>query len=521
MKKWLQYGKDASNTKTRQFIDTRSIDAPLTLEELKQKFQYCDDIVFQPLNHRHGEGTLIFLKEMASNEALSDVQGVLFGLMHESDEKPDPAHLLLVLSSRFLLGKIASLADAQTVISSILSGSAVLLLEGHQSVFLFPTANGNGRSIDEPSTDQVVRGPREGFVEQLDTNIFLIRRRIQTSSLKVQYLRVGKQTHTRLAMIYIEDIADKSIVEEVRRRLVRIDIDAILESNYIEEIISDGPYSPFPTIYNSERPDRVCGDLLEGKVAILTDGTPFTLTAPALFVEFFQSNEDYYDNFYASSIIRLIRIFGAIIAMLLPAFYVAVTTIHQDLMQTPLLIRVAGSREDLPFPVFIEALFMQLTFEVVREAGLRMPRAVGNAVTIVGTLVIGQAAVQAGLVGSLMVIIVALTALTTFILPNYTFMQVFRYGNFPMLILAGLFGLMGILVGLMFLLAHLCSLRSFGVPYLSPITPSVKGGWKDVLVRAPWWSMKKRNPVLADNNIQRSDNDPPLPPDPFQDGGRR
>ncbi|WP_342774557.1 spore germination protein [Paenibacillus piri] len=514
VKKWPLFGNASQNIKTRQLIETNRSDTPLTIEVLKQRFQYCDDIVFQPLNRGYGKGTLVFLKEIASNEALSEVQGVLFELLSESAAKPDPTHLLNVLSTRFLLGKVADVKDARTVISGILSGCAILLLEECHSVFMFPTANSNGRSIAEPNTDQVVRGPREGFVERIDTNILLLRRRIQSSSLKVQYLTVGKQSHTRLAIVYVEDIAEESIVEEVRRRLTDINIDAILESNYIEELIADGPYSPFPTIYNSERPDRVCGDLLEGKVAIVTDGTPFVLTVPALFVEFFQSNEDYYDSFYTASIIRLIRVFGAIIAMLLPAFYVAVTTIHQDVMQTPLLIRVAGSREDLPFPVMIEALFMQLTFEVVREAGLRMPKAVGNAVTIVGTLVIGQAAVQAGLVGALMVIVVALTALTTFILPNYSFMQVFRYGNFPMLILAGLFGLMGILVGLMLLLAHLCSLRSFGVPYLSPVTPSAKEGWKDVLIRAPWWSMKKRNPVLADNNLQRSNNEPPLPPEP-------
>lgn len=328
----------------------------------------------------------------------------------------------------------------------------------------------------------------------------------------MQYITVGKQSRTRLAIVYIQGIAKQTIVEEVRRRLNDIEIDAILESNYIEELIGDGPYSPFPTLYNSERPDRVCGDLLDGKVAIFTDGTPFVLTAPALFGEFFQSNEDYYDNFYAASIIRSIRIIGAFIALLLPAFYVAITTIHQDLMQTPLLIRVAGSREDLPFPVIVEAFFMHITFEVVREAGLRMPKAIGNAVTIVGTLVIGQAAVQAGLVGAMMVIIVSFTALTTFILPNYSFMQVFRFGNFPMLVLAGLFGLMGILVGLLFLLAHLCSLRSFGVPYLSPISPVAKEGWKDIFIRAPWWSMKKRNPVVSDNNLQRENTEPPFPP---------
>ncbi len=486
-------------------------DAPLSLEDLRNRFDRCDDIVFHTIAIASVRGCLVYLKILASERALVDIQRGLAGIAPEAVSAcVSPAQMLDALHSRFLLGR--TMPNSLSILREILSGNVVLVAEGTDVVFVFQTASDSGRAIEEPSTDQVVRGSREGFVERIETNIQLIRRKIQTSALKVQYMTVGKQSQTRLAIMHIEGIAKDSIVKEVRRRLNAIKIDAVLESNYIEELISDGPYSPFPTLYNSERPDRVSGDILEGKVAILTDGTPFVLTAPALFGEFFQSNADYYDNFYAASIIRFIRILGALIALLLPAFFVAVTTIHQDLMQTPFLIRVAGNREDLPFPVIVEALFMQLTFEVVREAGLRMPKAIGNALTIVGTLVIGQAAVQAGLVGALMVIVVAFTALTTFILPNYTFMQVFRYGNFPMMILASMFGLMGILVGLLFLLAHLCSLRSFGVPFLSPVSPFAKEGWKDTFIRAPWWFMKKRNPMAAQGNENRENTKAPAPP---------
>ncbi|GIO31313.1 MULTISPECIES: spore germination protein [Paenibacillus] len=498
--------------KTPQQSENKQQDLPLSLDNLKGIFQDCDDIVFRPLEMDDVRGTFIFFKDMIADQALSEIQKVIFNFLLEGSAKPESStQLLKALNSRFVTGKIAQSNETSSIINDILEGNAVLLLEGMDSAFVFQTADTSGRSIEEPPTDQVVRGPREGFVEQLDTNIKLIRRKISSPSLKVQYLTLGKQTKTRLALVYVREIANDGIVEEVRRRIMRIEIDSVLGSNYIEEMIGDAPYSPFPTIYNAERPDRICGDLLEGKVAILVDGTPFALTAPALFVEFFQSNEDYYDSFYSASIIRLVRIFGALIALLLPAFYVAVSTIHQDLIPTPFLIHIAGFRADLPFPIVVEAIFMQITFEVVREAGLRMPKAIGSAVTIVGTLVIGEAAVQAGIIGSLMVIIVALTALTTFVLPNYKFMQVFRFGNIPMLILASLFGLMGIIVGLMFILAHLCSIRSFGVPYLSPIAP-VSKGWKDVFIRAPWWSLENRNPVLSEKNVRRGHLKPPLPP---------
>ncbi|WP_318505302.1 spore germination protein [Bacillus sp. T3] len=260
-----------------------------------------------------------------------------------------------------------------------------------------------------------------------------------------------------------------------------------------------------PTVLSTERPDRVCGGLLEGKVAILVDGSPFVLTVPAIFVEFLHSSEDYYDGALVATIIRWIRFLGLFVTLILPAFYVALISFHPDLLQNPFIIRIAANREALPYPVLIEAIFMQITFELLREAGLRMPKTLGGAiVSILGLVLIGQAAVQAGIVGPVLTVVVSVTALTSFILPNYAFHQIIRFSSIPLLILSGLFGFMGIIIGLMFGLTYLVSLRSFGVPYFSPVSPAQKESWKDVFIRAPWWAMETRPADFGNENIVRA-----------------
>jgi spore germination protein KA len=359
-----------------------------------------------------------------------------------------------------------------------------------------------------------------GFVEDINVNLQQIRKRIKTPSLKVENLIVGKQTKTEVALVYLKGIANDDIVKEVHKRISQIQIDGVLDSQYIESMIKDSRVSPFPTIYSTERPDRVCASLLDGKVAILTDGTPYALTAPALFVEFLHSGDDYYNSSLVMTLIRWIRFLGLFVTLILPAFYVAMTTFHQDLLQTPLLIRIVSVREGLPYPVLVEAIFMFLTFELIREAGLRMPRTFGNAtITILGLVLIGQAAVQSGIIGPALTIVVSVTALTSFILPNYAFHQIIRLCGIPLLLLAGLFGFMGIIVGLMFGLTHLVSLRSFGVPYFSPVSPSNKEGWKDVFIRTPWWAMETRTPGLGvENFIRTGENNQPNVNDRYSEG---
>jgi spore germination protein KA len=303
--------------------------------------------------------------------------------------------------------------------------------------------------------------------------------------------------------MYIKGLVSDQIIKEVHSRLDRIDIDSILESGYIEELIQDETMTPFPTVYNTERPDVVAAELMEAKVAILVDGTPIVLIVPAPFVSFMHAAEDYYQRADISSFIRILRYIGLIVSLLSPSFYIAVTTFHQEMIPPALLMSLAAQREAVPFPAFIEALLMEFTFEILREAGVRMPKYIGAAVSIVGTLVIGQAAVVAGIISAAMVIVVSLTAISSFVLPAYNMSIAFRMLRFPLMGLAASFGLFGIFVGCTTIILHMCSLRSFGVPYMTPLAPIVPSDNKDAVLRFPHRLLITRPRMTNHKNIRR------------------
>lgn len=364
--------------------------------------------------------------------------------------------------------------------------------------------------VEEPKTESVVRGPREGFVESLGTNTALLRRKIKNTQLKFEKITVGKQTKTDICIVYINGIANEKIVQEVKDRITRIETDSILESGYIEAFIEDAPYSLFPTVGNSEKPDIVSAKLLEGRIAVLTDGTPFVLTLPYLFIEAFQNSEDYYSRPYLATFIRWLRWLAFFISTFLPALYVAITTYHHELLPTSLLISIASANEGSPFPTIVEALLMLVAYEILREAGLRLPKAVGQAVSIVGALVIGDAAVSAGLVGAPMVVVVALTGICSFVVPTLT--DVTTVTRFVLLILSGFAGMYGVILGFAGFLTHQLSLRSFGVPYMSPLAPLNVADLKDVLIRAPWWAMTNRPSLIGNNSTRQKKSMIPHPP---------
>nr|WP_245622815.1 spore germination protein [Lysinibacillus contaminans] len=401
------------------------------------------------------------------------------------------------------VGDVKDIGDFPTLFNSILNGETVILLDGVTKGIATSTKSSKDRAITEPSTESVIRGPKESFTETLRTNTALIRRKIKNPNLWIKSRVIGKVTQTDIAVMYINGIANEKIVKEVLNRLDSIDIDSILESGYIEALIQDSKYTIFPTIYNSERPDVISAELLEGKVAIFVDGTPFVLIVPALLTSFLQSSEDYYQNFIISSLIRFLRFFGISISLIVPSLYVSITTFHQEMLPTAMLISLASQREGVPFPAFVEALIMEIAFEILREAGLRMPRTIGPAVSIVGTLVIGQAAVEAGIVSAVMVIIVALTAICSFLFPAYGLSNTIRVLRFPLMFLAAGFGLFGVIIGVMALILHLCSLRSFGVPYMSPFAPIIPDDQKDALVLFPRGSLLTRPRLVSKSNTIR------------------
>jgi spore germination protein KA len=408
-----------------------------------------------------------------------------------------------ILEKNLPVSNINQVNMIQEVVKQISSGNPVVLIDEQLQGISMGLAKWEKRSIEEPSAESVVRGPRDGFTETLNVNTSLLRRKLKSPDLKMNSFSIGRYSQTQVVVMYIEGLVDQTLIEEINNRLSRIDIDGVLESGYIEEFIEDYPYSPFPQFLNTERPDVASANLLEGRVVILVDGTPFALVAPITFYSLYQSAEDYYQRFLMGTLIRWLRYAFLLIALLLPSTYVAILTFHQEMIPTSLLLSIAKSREEIPFPALIEALIMEVTFEALREAGIRLPKQVGSAVSIVGALVIGQAAVSAGLVSAPMVMVVAITGIASFAIPRYNASIAIRMLRFPIMFMAGIMGLLGIILCLLTIIIHLSTIRSLGVPYLAPMAPMIGYEMKDVLIRAPWWSMKKRPRLTGYGNAYR------------------
>ncbi|MEF2968318.1 spore germination protein [Paenibacillus sp. M1] len=418
-------------------------------------------------------------------------------------------NILFFLKSRALtVGEVKDVSDFDAFFDALLYGDAILLLDGYTLGLVISMKGWEHRGVTEASTETVIRGSKESFNENLRTSTAMIRRRIKDPRLWVESRQLGKVTKTNIALMYIKGIVNDKVVEEVRERLDRIDIDGILEGGYIEQMIQDETFTPFPTIYNTERPDVVAADLLEGRVAILIDGTPFVLIVPVVFTQFFQAAEDYYQRWDLASLLRILRFLCFFIALLSPSLYIAITTFHQEMIPSDLLTNLMAQREGVPFP----AVVMEVTFEILREAGIRMPKAVGQAVSIVGTLVVGTAAVDPGMVSAAMVIVVSITAISNFVFPSVNMAIPVRILRFPFMILAASFGLLGIIAGFIALLLHLCSLRSFGIPYMSPFAPLIPSDLKDTLIRVPMWAMFTRPRLMNQKNIVRERTPEPEPP---------
>lgn len=491
--------KPESNLATNLSVNLRE-----NLEEVKKTLGGSTDIVIREIV-AGTDGTIslavIYTEGLADKNFIQDfiIKPLMLTIRETeiSDQGAEALDTKSILKNFALAnGEINEIGDFDALFQHILCGDTVILLEGYTKGFSIGSKGWEDRGINEPSSQTVIRGPKDGFSETLRTNTALVRRKIKDPNLWIETKPIGKKTRTDVALIYLNGVADDKIVEEVRQRLNKIDIDAILESGYIEELIQDKAYSPFPTIFNTERPDTLAAGILEGRIALIIDGTPFALLVPAVFVQFFQSSEDYYQRFDVSFLIRLMRFLSFFLALITPSAYIAVTTFHQEMLPTQLLISLAAQREGTPFPALIEALLMELTFEILREAGVRMPRAIGSAISIVGALVLGQAAVEAGIVSSAMIIVVSLTAISNFVMPAINMAISVRMLRFPLMFLAATFGLFGMIIGLIAIVLHLCSLRSFGVPYMSPMAPFKLKDQKDVIFRTPMSRMFTRPTFL-------------------------
>ena len=495
------------------------------IEAIKTELGGSMDLVVRPFTTGQGGGrraALICFDGLAYGQEVSN-------LLEEATRLSSPPHHLPTVSADPVVAlketlvrsaEVTTSTDLTEVVQAILAGQTAMLIEGSLQALLVDTRYNPARNPEEPQTETEVRGPRDGFVENLITNLTLIRRRIRDPKLRFEALVVGARTRTDVAVGYIKDLADPGVVDEVRRRIQSVDMDGILESGELEEMIQDAPLSPFPTLLTTERPDRAAAALLRGQVIIVTDNTPFVLMAPMLFWQLLQAPGDYYSNYMVGTAFRLLRLTAMVIALVLPSLYVILTTFHHEMIPTPLALSVAGGREGTPLPTLLEILLMEIMFEILQEAGLRLPRAVGQTVSIVGALVIGEAAVQAGLVAPATVIVTASAGITSFAIPVYTASQIIRVLRFPLLLISGVMGVFGFLIGISFLAMHLASIRSFGAPYLAPLMPLQSKDLRDALWRAPFWNLDHRPRFSREKRSRRQGSGQmPKPPGGHQGGG--
>ncbi|MGO4546435.1 spore germination protein [Paenibacillus sp. 2TAB23] len=438
---------------------------------LKNELGNSPDIIIRQfeMGENRAQAGAVYLDGITDKNIVN--QFILHSLMIDANTgvrlNHEQSELSFIHDHVLTVGEVCVLNDWDSIILSVLSGNTVIFVENSIEAVSGNTKGGEQRSITEPSTQVVIRGPKEGFTESIGTNVSLVRRRIKSANLRLEPFKLGIHTQTSVAIMYIQGTVDDKLVQEIRNRIQNIQIEALAGSEHLEELIQDQRMTPFSTILNTERPDTVAGHMLEGRIAIFIDGTPFNLIAPVTFYMNFESVEDYYQRPEAAAAILFLRYAALIISLFGPSIYIAAITFHQEMIPTSLLLSLAAQRESVPIPAFIEALIMEFTFEILREAGIRMPRAIGQAVSIVGALVLGQAAVEAGIISSAMVIVVALTGISSFATPSYNMALSIRLIRFSLMCAAALLGFYGIAIFSIILLGHMCSLTSLGIPYMN------------------------------------------------------
>jgi spore germination protein KA len=482
-----------------QSVISESLDENLSY--FKELFKNDNTIIYRHFENQYSniKYCIIFVGGMENTEIVNE--NILKPIIKSTILKETPSTTNVLINKVIFSGNVNVTSNIDKIIETVLSGDVVLLTEKSPEAVLIHARGWKSRSIEEPPAEIVLRGPREGFTEAIMENISLVRRKLKTSDLKFNFRTIGKRSNTQICVCYLDGFVNQKILVELSNRLDDINIDGILDSGYIQEMIKDSPLSLFDTIGSTERPDVVAGRLLEGRIAIFTDGSPVILTVPHIFIELFQSSDDYYVNFYYASIGRMLRILSFILTISIPAVYISLVTFHQEMMPTPLLISISAAREGVPLPTVIEAVGMLFVFEILREAGLRMPSFMGQSLSIVGALVLGQAAVEAKFISAPMVIIIAFTGITGIMITKLKGAIILT--RLILLLFSSIIGLYGYMFGIAIILIDLMGMRSFGVPYmyklllLDPLEDI-----KDTAIRAPWWYQKYRPKLISANIIR-------------------
>jgi len=379
-------------------------------------------------------------------------------------------------------------SDLNAVVNYLKRGKTAVLINGATEVIIVDTTGGVQRAIMEPMNETAAKGPRDGFVENLEVNLSLIRRKVKDNHLSIEMFNIGSRLQSDVALVYINNIVDKQVLEELKNRIKAIDLDSVLSAGKLEQYIEDYAYTVFPQAYSTERPDRAIGNMLEGRIVVLIEGTPMVLTYPAIFMQFFQAVEDYTERTVISSFVRLLRIFAAVLVITLPSFYLTLIKFNVELIPAKFVTPIVQSRVGIALTPFLEILAMEIIVEFLREGGLRLPTKIAQTLSLVGGIIIGDTAIQSKMVSPTTLLVVGVTVISTFLIPNYDMSLAIRILRFPMLVLTNIMGIFGIAIGWFLILVHLSSLDSLGVPYFE----FHKSDLKDTFIRAPLWKMNKR-----------------------------
>lgn len=467
-------------------------------EYIRGRCENCADILIRPMRlggERKVDCLMVYLEVTVSNMMLDDSA---IGKMINHFWEISPEEIEEFLKHNSLgIADVKKLSDMEEAFSAMLAGNAVFFMDGYTKAMKISSKGYPNMGVSKAEAEKVLRGSREGFSDAVKTNSALVRKRIRDTSLKVEEKQIGVRSHTMVQMLYIEDIVHEELLEEMKKRLDEFEIDGILDSGMLEQLTEDSWYSPFPQYQTTERPDRAAQELLNGKIVILCDNSPEALILPGNFNSFMESSEDWYNRFEMASFLRILRYFAMAASALLPGLYLAVIRFHTQILPANLILSFAQAREGVPFSSVAELFFLELSFELIREAGVRIPGELGNTIGLVGGLIIGQAAVEANIVSPVVVIIVALTALGSLVIPNEEFASAFRLLKYVFLFLGGYLGIYGIVLGIYLTVAHLSGLLSYGIPYLVPFVSEERR--QDVgnkILRIPFRKRKIR-PVYA------------------------
>lgn len=475
--------------------DVLSADLTQNTEKLPQLFSQAPDLVIRrfKIAGNKTDAALVYLKGLTDKDAIQNyvLKPLIQSCFDHNMELP------------ITIGEVETVHSWSQIQDAILGGDSILLVNGQISAYQLATKGWPQREINDPQNEISLKGAHQGFVETGSKNIALIRRYIPHQELLLKEMKVGIRGKSKVSILYLRDVASEEVLKELETRIQEIQVDAIINTGELIEFIEDNPFSPFPQFILTERPDSVASQILQGRFAIVLDGSPSVLIAPTNFMSFFQGIDDYGTRWLVASFIRLLRFMALMIALFLPATYVAFISFNFEVIPMKLLLSIAESRIQVPLSPMMEALLMEITLELMREAALRLPAPIGQTIGIVGGIIIGQAAVQAGIVSNIMIIVVAITAIASYNIPNYDMSSSIRLLRFPMMLLASFFGVIGIVVGGMTLVAHIISLESLGTPYGSPLAPFRIADMKDAFMRFPLWVMKRRPHGTGVNGLIR------------------